>query len=57
MSVQVHDLMSYPAESIGFGMRYWTRCLGMRRQHSADIRRGVSMIEPISRLAVNADDK
>jgi len=46
LSAQVHDLMSYPAESIAFGMRYsdavsWDE-LG---RTSADIRR-VSMIEP-----------
>jgi inward rectifier potassium channel len=46
LSVQVHDLMSYPAESIAFGMRYsdavsWDES----GRTSADIRR-VSMIEP-----------
>jgi inward rectifier potassium channel len=46
LSVQVHDLMSYPAETIAFGMRYsdavsWDD----RGRTSADIRR-VSMIEP-----------
>ena len=46
LSVQVHDLMSYPAETIAFGMRYsdavsWDE----RGRTTADIRR-VSMIEP-----------
>jgi inward rectifier potassium channel len=46
LSVQVHDLKTYPAETIAFGMRYsdavsWDE-LG---RTSADIRR-VSMIEP-----------
>jgi inward rectifier potassium channel len=46
LSVQVHDLMSYPADTIAFGMRYsdavsWDE----RGRTSADIRR-VSVIEP-----------
>jgi inward rectifier potassium channel len=46
LSVQVHDLMGYPAETIAFGMRYsdavsWDE----RGRTSADIRR-ISMIEP-----------
>jgi inward rectifier potassium channel len=46
LSVQVHDLKSYPAETIAFGMRYsdavsWDE-IG---RTSADIRR-ISMIEP-----------
>ena len=46
LSVQVHDLKSYPAESIAFGMRYsdavsWDD----HGRTSADIRR-VSLIEP-----------
>jgi inward rectifier potassium channel len=46
LSVQVHDLMSYPAEAIAFGMRYsdavsWDE----RGRTMADIRR-VSLIEP-----------
>jgi hypothetical protein len=45
LSVQVHDLRSYPAETIAFGMRYsdavsWDE----QGRTSADIRR-VSMIE------------
>jgi inward rectifier potassium channel len=46
LSAQIHDLKSYPAETIAFGMRYsdaisWDD----RGRVSADIRR-VSMIEP-----------
>jgi inward rectifier potassium channel len=46
LSVQVHDLKSYPAETIAFGMRYsdavsWDE-IG---RTSADIRR-ISMLEP-----------
>ena len=46
LSVQVHDLKSYPAEAIAFGMRYsdaisWDD----QGRTSADIRR-VSLIEP-----------
>jgi inward rectifier potassium channel len=46
LSVQVHDLKSYPAEAIAFGMRYsdavsWDD----QGRTSADIRR-ISMIEP-----------
>ena len=46
LSVQVHDLKSYPAEAIAFGMRYsdavsWDD----NGRTSADIRR-ISMIEP-----------